>query len=55
MHLINLMVIYLQRKYGVPLHNFFEKWSSGISYLNAFDGMTHSYVLDQGHEDLFNM
>ena len=34
MPLINLMVIYLQRKYGVPLHNFFEKWSSGISYLN---------------------
>ena len=35
MPLINLMVIYLQRKYGVPLHNFFEKWSSGISYLKG--------------------
>ena len=34
MPLTNLMVIYLQRKYGVPLHNFFEKSTSGISYLN---------------------
>ena len=35
MPLTNLMVIYLQRKYGVPLHNFFEKWTSGISYLKS--------------------
>ena len=25
MHLINLIVTYLYRKYGVPLHNFFSK------------------------------
>ena len=34
MFLLNLIVIYLLRKYGVPLHNFFEKWTRGISYLN---------------------
>ena len=34
MHLINLIVNYLHRKYGVPLHNFFENWTRGISHLN---------------------
>ena len=34
MHLINLIVIYLYKKYGVPLHNFFENWTRGISHLN---------------------
>ena len=29
MHLINLIVNYLYRKYGVPLHNFFENWTRG--------------------------
>ena len=33
MPLTNLMVIYLLRKYGVPLHKFVGKWTSGISYL----------------------
>ena len=33
MFLINLMVNLLYRKYGVPLHNFFENWTRGISYL----------------------
>ena len=33
MLLINLIVIYLYRKYGVPLHNFFENWNRGISHL----------------------
>ena len=35
MHLINLIVNYLYRKYGVPLHNFFENWTRGTSHLNA--------------------
>ena len=35
MPLTNQMVISLKRKYGVPLHNFFEKWTSGISYLKS--------------------
>ena len=34
MHLINLIVKYLYRKYGVPLHNFFENWTRGTSHLN---------------------
>ena len=34
MPLINLSVIYLLRKYGVPFDNYFEKWTRGTSYLN---------------------
>ena len=30
---IYLIVTYLYRKYGVPLHNFFENWTRGISHL----------------------
>ena len=33
MLLIYLMVNYLYRKYGIPLHNFFENWTRGISHL----------------------
>ena len=34
MHLINLMVIYLSKKYGVPIFIFFfKKLTRGISYL----------------------
>ena len=45
MPLINLMVIYLKRKHGVPLHNFFEKLTSGTSYLkmNATNLLKHLY------------
>ena len=32
MHLINLIVNYLYRNYGVPLHNFFENWTRGTSH-----------------------
>ena len=35
MLLINLIVNYLYRKYGVPLHNFFENWSRGTSHLRV--------------------
>ena len=35
MLLIYLIVNYLYRKYGVPLHNFFENWTSGISHLKS--------------------
>ena len=36
MHLINLIVKYLYRKYGVPLHNFFfENWTRGTSHLKV--------------------
>ena len=35
MPLINLIVIYLKRKYGVPLHNFIAKWTRCLSYLNV--------------------
>ena len=35
MHLINLIVTYLYRKYGAPLHNFFENWTRGRSHLKA--------------------
>ena len=34
MILIYLIVNYLYRKYGVPLHIFFENWTRGISHLN---------------------
>ena len=34
MLLIYLIVNYLHRKYGVPLHNFVENWTRGISHLN---------------------
>ena len=34
MLLIYLIVNYLCRKYGVPLHNFFENLTRGISHLN---------------------
>ena len=40
MPLINLIVIYLKRKYGVPLHNFFENWTRGTSYLNVSNDLT---------------
>ena len=33
MFFINLIVIYLYRKYGVPLDNLFEKWTRGTNYL----------------------
>ena len=33
MPLLNLIVNYLCRKYGVPLHNFFENWTRGTSHL----------------------
>ena len=33
MLLIYLIVNYLYRKYGVPLHNFFENLTRGISHL----------------------
>ena len=33
MLLIYLIVNYLYRKYGVPLHIFFENWTRGISHL----------------------
>ena len=36
MHLINLIVNYLYRKFWEPLHNFFENWSRGTSHLNLF-------------------
>ena len=36
MLLIYLIVNYLYRKYGVPLHNFSENWTSGISHLKWF-------------------
>ena len=35
MLLINLIVNYLYRKYGVSLHNFSENWTRGKSHLNA--------------------
>ena len=35
MHSINLIVNYLYRKYGVPLHNFFENLTRGTSHLNT--------------------
>ena len=35
MLLIYLIVNYLYRKYGVPLHNFFENWTRGISHLKV--------------------
>ena len=35
MLLIYLIVNYLYRKYGVPLHNFFENWTRGISHLKG--------------------
>ena len=37
MLLIYLIVNYLYRKYGVPLHNFFENWTRGISHLNIIN------------------
>ena len=30
-----LIVNYLYRKYGIPLHIFFENWTRGISHLNT--------------------
>ena len=36
MLLIYLIVNYLYRKYGVPLHIVFENWTRGISHLKAF-------------------
>ena len=35
MLLIYPIVNYLYRKYGVPLHNFFENWTRGISHLKV--------------------
>ena len=35
MHLINLIVIYLYRKYVVPTQIFFEKWTRGTNHLKA--------------------
>ena len=33
MHLINVIVIDLYRKYGVSLHNLYENWTRGTSHL----------------------
>ena len=44
MHLINLIVNYLYRKYGVPLHIFFENWSRGTSYLKFILILMHFVV-----------
>ena len=39
MHLINLIVYYLNRKYGILLHIFFfENWTSGTSHLKPVYG-----------------
>ena len=35
MLLIYLIVNYLHRKYGAPLHNFVENWTRGISHLKG--------------------
>ena len=44
MHLINLIVNYLYRKYGVPLHIFFSRnLIRGTSHLNELDN-TCMYV-----------
>ena len=43
---INLIVNYLYRKYGVPLHNVFEKWTRGISNLKILTiGSQFGYIL----------
>ena len=44
MLLINLMVNLLYRKYGVPLHNFFENWTRGISYLKIHTAFTFDAI-----------
>ena len=42
MHYINLIVNYLKRKYGAPLHIFFFKnWTRGTSHLKNSDRMNH--------------
>ena len=33
MHFINLLVNYLDRKYGVPINNFYENLTRGTSHL----------------------
>ena len=33
MYLINLMAKYLYRKYGLPIHKFFENLTRGISHV----------------------
>ena len=38
MPLINLIVKYLLRKYGEPLHIFFEKWTRVISKNRSIEG-----------------
>ena len=35
MHLSNLIVNYLYRKYGIALHYFFENWTRGTSHLKV--------------------
>ena len=35
MLLIYLIANYLYRKYGVPLNNFLENWTRGISHLKS--------------------
>ena len=38
MHLFNMMVSYLYRKYGIPIYVFTRKWTRGTSYLKrTFD------------------
>ena len=44
MLLIYLIVNYLCRKYGVPLHNFSENWTSGISHLKEILGSIFSLL-----------
>ena len=36
MLLIYLIANYLYRKYGVPLNNFLENWTRGISHFKAY-------------------
>ena len=44
MFLIYLIVNYLYRKYGVPLHKFFENLTRGISHLKERPFDNTSYI-----------
>ena len=57
MHLINLTVNYLYRKYGVPIHTFFYNRTGGTSYLKkSFFSIQRPDTLGMQREnDISNM
>ena len=55
MHKTNLIVNYLKRKYGVPLHNFFKNWTRGTSHLKVALPTKNIKVINSFYKGMHDM